>query len=286
MLSILIVNWNTRELLRRCLMSIQEFAPKSPYEIIVVDNASSDGSAQMVADEFPSVRLEKNPNNVGYAAANNQAFRLAKGDLLLTLNPDTEFFDDSLDKLVFPDSDVGCLAAKLVDSPGASPQRSIRRFPRPILMLLEILGLHKGYRALDFDYSRPGEAEQAMGTFVLFRKEALDAVGLMDERFPIFFNDVDLLYRLRLAGWRTWYSPDVQVIHHGGASTKQVRKSMIWESHRSLIRYYWKWYSRWWSWPLLVLFSAVVWLGALVRAGGWDAGSGGLLLSSGCAVLR
>src|SRR5438874_10816212 len=102
MLSILIVNWNTRELLRRCLMSIQEFAPKSPYEIIVVDNESSDGSAQMVADDFPSVRLEKNPNNVGYATANNQAFRLAKGDLLLTLNPDTEFFDDSLDKAVLP----------------------------------------------------------------------------------------------------------------------------------------------------------------------------------------
>lgn len=282
MLSILIVNWNTCEYLGRCLRSIAAHPPKVPFEVIVVDNASKDGSAKMVRSDFPWVQLEASERNVGYAAGNNIAFRRAQGDLQLTLNADTEFFDDSLQTaidLMKGHERAGVLAGKLLDPDRKTVQPSMRSFPTPGAILPEMFGLAKvlprqfrGYRQTDFDYSREREAEQPMGSFLLFRKSALNDVGLMDERFPIFFNDVDILVRLKTAGWSIWYSPDVQLIHHGGGSTKQIPKAMIWESHRSLIRYYWKWYRAWWSAPLLALFSGIVWLGALVRARGWNAG--------------
>ncbi|MCH8274441.1 MAG: glycosyltransferase family 2 protein [Armatimonadetes bacterium] len=283
MLSILIVNWNTKEHLRRCLASIREHAPSEPWEVIVVDNASPDGSADLVKDEFPWVRLIACMKNIGYAAGNNRAFGAAEGDHLLTLNPDTEFFDDSLQRAVETMSgraDAGALAGKLLN-PDRTVQMSLRGFPRPLAIICDALGLGKlfsrnrffgAYRQMWFDYSKAAEVEQPMGTFVLYRREALDQVGLMDEQFPIFFNDVDLLYRIRKKGWKILYTPEVQLIHHAGASTRQVRKAMIWESHRSLIRYYRKWYARWWNLPALFLFDMIVWFAAWVRARGWHAG--------------
>jgi len=282
MLSILIVNWNTCEYLRRCLRSISEHAPNVPLQVVVVDNASSDGSAEMVRAEFPWVELEASDKNLGYAAGNNVAFAMAKGVCQLTLNADTEFFDDSLQVAVDfmkVRTGVGVLAGKLLDANRRTVQHSMRSFPTPGVILPEMFGLAKlfpkkfgGYRQMNFDYSREGEAEQPMGSFLLFRKAALNEVGAMDERFPIVFSDVDFLFRLNNAGWQIWYSPHVKLIHHGGRSTKQIPKAMIWESHRSLIRYYWKWYRTWWSAPLLVLFGGIVWLGAFVRARGWNAG--------------
>jgi N-acetylglucosaminyl-diphospho-decaprenol L-rhamnosyltransferase len=279
MLSISIVNWNTCDLLRRCLESINSHLPTEPCEIIVVDNASSDGSADMVQAQFPSVILLRQNSNVGYAAANNIAIQRAKGEWILLLNPDTAFEDESLEislgRLKALPS-VGALAIKLVGEDGRT-QRSIRAFPRPLPILFEIAGLSKlfprssvfaAYRAPTFNYESEGPAEQPMGTYLLFRKEAIDAVGPMDERFPIFFNDVDLLWRLNRIGWQIWYTPQAHVRHLGGGSTKQVRRAMIWESHISLERYYWKWYSRWWNWPLLLVFSLLLRVGAFLRARG------------------
>jgi GT2 family glycosyltransferase len=123
-----------------------------------------------------------------------------------------------------------------------------------------------------FDYDTEANVEQPMGTFIVYRKDALDECGIMDEQFPIFFNEVDLLYRIHQAGWVIRYTPAVRLIHHGGGSTRQVRKSMIWESHRSLIRYYRKWHLRPWNMPFFWLFFLLIQIGALVRARGWDAG--------------
>ena len=282
MLSVIIVNWNTREHLRKCLRSIAAHRPMEPMEVIVVDNASSDGSAAMVESDFPWVRLEACGQNLGYAKGNNLGFAVAKGEWLLTLNPDTQFFDESLQIAVerlAGKPKAAVLAGMLLDPDGKSVQRSVRSFPRPSAIIPEILGLSKlfpqqfgDYRQVDFDYTKNQEAEQPMGTFLLFRKSALDEVGVMDERFPIFFNEVDLLFRLKKAGWGIWYSPEVRVVHFGGQSTRQIPKKMVWESHRGLIRYYRKWYFKWWSAPLIWLFSAYVWMAALVRARGWDAG--------------
>ncbi|MEA2552266.1 MAG: hypothetical protein QOJ65_442 [Fimbriimonadaceae bacterium] len=286
MLSVLIVNWNTREHLRACLHSIHQFSPIEPFEIIVLDNASTDGSATMVREKFPDVKLLASDKNTGYAKGNNLAFAKAQGEWLLTLNPDTEFVDDSLQRsleILRARPHAGALATRLVHPDGAT-QKSVRGWPSATGMIGDLTGLGirlpdsklGSYRLPDFDYEKEQVAPQPMGTFLLFRREALAAVGdpkkPFDESFPIFFNEVDLLYRMREAGWECLYSPSVRVVHHGGESTKQVRKSMIWESHRSLVRFLKKHYRTPLNAPGLALLAGFIYAAAFVRARGYDAG--------------
>jgi len=282
MLSVLIVNWNTRELLRKCLQSLIQF-PADPMEIIVVDNHSKDESAKMVREEFPQVRLIEAGSNSGYARGNNLAFAAAKGDLLLTLNPDTEFVDDSLLRCLAQFErlpNYGACSIRLVHPDGAT-QKSVRGFPSIAGIFGDLTGLRKFFKPLDsyriaaFDYDREQDAPQPMGSFLLFRRASLAAIGEatrpFDEGFPIFFNEVDLLYRLKVAGHPCRYFPQFKVIHHGGEGTKQVRKAMIWESHRSLIRYLKK-HSRGLERLWLPIATVAIYGGAFVRAKGYDAG--------------
>jgi N-acetylglucosaminyl-diphospho-decaprenol L-rhamnosyltransferase len=308
MFSIVIVNWKTCEHLRRCLSSLETHGLGPEMQVIVVDNASGDGSAEMVASSFPWVRLIALDRNVGYAEGNNVGIAAALGggsdlsdDFILTLNPDVEFFDDSL-RVAFEEMrkrpEVGAMGIRLVDPDGVTTQASLRSFPRPSAIVPEMLGLSRllpgvfgQYRMHGFDYGKSQEVEQPMGTFVLYRVAALlQACGEdrtdrtdktdksnssyfpFDPQFPIFFNEVDLLQRIANAGWKIWYCAGARLKHHGGASTRQVRKPMIWESHRSLVRYYRKWYYRWWKAPLFWLFAGLVYLGAFVRAKGFSEG--------------
>lgn len=278
MLSILIVNWNTRELLHECIQSVERFPPSSDYETIVVDNASTDGSAEMVRENFPNVRLIASQVNTGYAKGNNLAFEAASGEFLLTLNPDTEFRDDSLDRAISvlkTNPRYGVFGARQIGLDG-STQASVRGFPTLGGIAADLVGMKNSYRLQDFDYESEQPAPQPMGTFLLFRREALEAVGdprkPFDESFPIFFNEVDLLYRLQEAGWPCLYSPQIRVIHHGGEGTKQVRKAMIWESHKSLVRFMRKHLLRWWNAPLYWLVFAVIYVGAFARTRGYSAG--------------
>jgi len=285
MLSILIVNWNTKDLLRACLLSLSEHPATNPHEIIVVDNASTDGSAEMVSKEFPFVKLVASAVNTGYAKGNNLGFAEAVGDWILTLNPDTEFVDNSLDIAIAElarNPSAGCLGIKQVGIDGRV-QKSVRGFPTVIGIFGDITGLGRlldgaldSYRLSRFDYEREQCAPQPMGTFLLFRRQALESVGSamapFDETFPIFFNEVDLLYRLKKAGWECRYSPKAQILHHGGESTKQVRKSMIWESHRSLARYLWKHGGKGLRVVGLPFVSVLIFAAAFVRAKGYDAG--------------
>ena len=282
MLSVLIVNWNTRDLLRACLASLREHPATGGMETIVVDNASADGSAAMVRDEFPEAILVASPVNTGYAKGNNLAFARAGGDRLLTLNPDTEVLEGTLDGALSAldrHPAAGAVAVRLVGTDGAT-QRSVRGFPTPLGIAGDLLKVRRGpldaYRLARFDYEKEGPAPQPMGTFLLFRREALVAVGApskpFDEAFPIFFNEVDLLKRLDDAGWPTVYTPAVRVLHHGGESTKQVRKAMIWESHRSLVRYLKKHRGTGLGALALPLVAALVSLAAFVRARGTHEG--------------
>ena len=282
MISILIVNWNTRELLRSCLDSMLKFPPEEPFEVIVVDNASSDGSAEMVAESFPNVKLIASEKNTGYAKGNNLAFANSEGDLMLTLNPDTELTDNSLAKaaaILRAGKDTGCLGVKQIGIDG-KVQRSIRGFPTIIGIIGALFKIRSGafdsYSLTHFDYEKQQEAPQPMGTFLMFKREALEAIGTpqkpFDEGFPIFFNEVDLLYRLKVAGWNCLYTPEAQILHHGGESTKQVRKSMIWESHKSLMRYLRKHHGTGIRSLGLILVAGVVYAAAFVRAKGYDAG--------------
>ncbi|MGV3616997.1 MAG: glycosyltransferase family 2 protein [Fimbriimonas sp.] len=285
MISVLVVNWNTRDLLRACLKSIERFPPSEPFEVIVVDNASRDGSAEMVRKEFPDVRLVEPGRNTGYAEGNNLAFANASGDLLLTLNPDTEFVDDSLDlaaAILRGHAHAGALGVRQVSVDGEI-QQSVRGFPSFIGLVGDLTGLGRryggrwdDYRRSRMDYTEEQWVPQPMGTFLLLRREALATVGdptaPFDTRFPIFFNEVDLLYRLHVAGWRCLYTPRAKILHHGGEGTKQVRKSMIWESHRSLVRYLRKHHGTGLARVGLPFLAAAIFAAAFVRARGYDAG--------------
>ncbi len=285
MLSIIIVNWNTRQHLEKCLRSIAAWPPVTEYEVIVVENDSQDGSAEMVSSLFPTTKLILPGINSGYAKGNNLGFAVAKGDLVLTLNPDTEFEDDSLARAVSrleASPELGSIAIPLI-GPDGEIQASVRGFPSLLGIFGQLTGLDRiwprsafaSYRLPNFNYFTNGFAPQPMGTFVLFRRDALAQVGdpaaPFDENFPIYFNDVDLSFRLDQAGLLCLFVADLHVRHHHGASTNQRRKSMIWESHNSLLRYFKK-HGKGVTKLLLPLLAAAIWVGAFVRAKGYDAG--------------
>ena len=253
-LSILIVNWNTRDLLRACLSSIRQNVTIA-HEAIVVDNDSQDGSAAMVAQEFPEVVLIANNFNAGFAGGNNQAYQKARADWIWLLNPDTEILPGAAERLIEfleVDNRRGAVASALIDAREGHIQRSCRTFPTPAALWAQGSGLARKYpRSRRFGFYKMGhwnmktarEVDQPMASSFLMRRQAIQSIGeLFDEQFPIFFNDVDLCWRLKKAGWQIWYLPEAQVIHWGGAGTSQVRPQMIEESHRSLRRFYEKHY--------------------------------------------
>jgi len=253
-LSICIVSWNTRELLDACLVSIRAIPDRITREVIVVDNASADGTAEMVRINHPDATLIANDANVGYAAGNNQAIAASTGELILLLNPDIVVLERALDTLadfLRGRTQVAAVAPRLALMDGAT-QASCRSFPTPDVVLYEALGLSRlfprsrrfgKYRMTWWDYDDERAVDQPMASALMLRAEVLAQVGEMDEQFPIFFNDVDLCKRLWDAGWEIWYTPRASMVHVGGASTSQVRRRMIDESHRSFIRFYRKHYA-------------------------------------------
>lgn len=251
MLSVLLVSWNTRDLLRACLGSLREHLSEVEHEIIVVDCASSDESAAMVEREFPGVRLLASKQNLGFARGNNLAFEPARGEWVWLLNPDTQVLAGAAQTLVsFLEAhpQVGGVASALVDARDGRFQASCRTFPTPGALWCEASGLARIFpRSKRFGFYKMGwfslrtrrQVEQPMASSFLLRRAAIESSGgLFDERFPIFFNDVDLCWRLQQNGWQVWYEPGARVLHWGGASTSQRRREMIAESHRSLEEFY------------------------------------------------
>ncbi len=277
-LSVIIVNWNTCEYLLGALRSI--YATPPPFEVIVVDNASTDGSADAVAREYPEVRLMVNQQNLGYARGNNQGIEASTGEYVLLLNPDVVLPPGGLERAVGileSRPDVGVLAAKLVSTNGRT-QRSVRGFPYPLTIFFDVTGLARlfsrsrtfsAYRMGWFDYEREAEVDQPMGTFLMTRRRALDDVGLLDEQFPIFFNEVDWCYRAKQRGWKVLYTPEVQVLHYGGGSTRQVRSRMAWESRNSLLRFFRKHYRSLLFLPIYWLAVVTSWIRAALFARAW-----------------
>lgn len=278
-LSVCIVNWNTCDDLRECLTALETHPfGGGEQEVIVTDNASADGSAQMVATEFLDVRLIANATNANFAKGTNQALAAATGDLLLLLNPDAQVTAGTLDALasaLTPPN--GAVAAKLVYADGRV-QASVRGFPEPLSVLYDIVGLSRlfpqsrffaAYRQTFFDYEKAQPAPQPMASCFLILREAYEAVGGMDERFPLYFNDVDWCLRCRDAGFGIWYEPKAVVIHGGGGTTKRVRKAAVWESHRALLRLYAKHYKQKTPRPLYAALTCLATLGAWARTGRW-----------------
>lgn len=253
-ISIIIVNWNVREHLERCLSSLLT-QQGCLFEVFVVDNASNDASAALVAERFPQVRLIANTQNVGFARANNQALLEAKGAVLLLLNPDTILPKDALRRTVqyfAAHTEVGILGCRLQHSDG-SPQRSVLRFPTfcsQALVLLKVqaftqkpLPLQR-YYALDFDYAHDADVEQVMGSFFALRRAVYDAIGPLDKQYFVWFEEVDYCRRARAAGWRVRYTPSITVTHVGAESARQllsIEQQIIF--NRSMLHYFRKHHS-------------------------------------------
>ena len=232
-LSIVIVNWNVREELRNCLASIYRgLRGELPSEVFVVDNASRDGSVEMVREEFPLAKLVENRMNLGFTAANNQAIRRSQGRYVLLLNPDTEVVGDALARMVdYMDThpEVGLIGPQLLASDG-SVQSSRRRFPSLATAFLESTVLQRWFtssRVIRHYYvlDRSDEELQAVdwvaGACLLVRREAIEDVGLMDEDFFMYSEELDWCYRIKRAGWQIIYFPEAKIIHHEGRSSQQ-----------------------------------------------------------------
>jgi GT2 family glycosyltransferase len=249
--SIVIVNWNTRDLLRDCLVSIIRETRQVSYEIIVVDNASRDGSAGMCQQEFPQVTLIANDVNRGFAAANNLAMRVASGRYTLLLNPDTVVLDDAIGRCVaYADgrTDIGVLGCKVLERDGQL-QRTGFSFPSPWTLFLTLSGLcHLFPRSPIFSKPQLGwwdrdsveDLDVVSGMFMLVRREAIQQVGLMDESYFVYAEEADWCFRFAKAGWRRVFYPDAEIIHvdGGGKSTSQVNVRMLVQLQKSLMIYF------------------------------------------------
>jgi hypothetical protein len=257
-LSIVIVNWNVRDLLKSCLRSIypqRNRATGLRFETIVIDNASTDGSVQMVRETFPQVTLIANQNNPGFTGGNNQGMALSRGRYVLLLNPDTEVLDDALTHMVaYMDAhpEMGALGPTLLN-PDGSVQSSRRRFPRPATAFVESTTLQNwfprhrlltNYYALDLPDDAVAEVDWVTGACLLIRREALDQVGPLDDGYFMYSEELDWCRRAKDAGWKVIYYPQARVIHHGGRSSEQVKAFQIARFNRSKIRYFRKHHGR------------------------------------------
>ena len=273
-LAVIIVNWNTRDLLTQCLSSISKEVQTSPgvrIETFVVDNASTDGSAQMVQECFPWVCLIENSENVGFARANNQAICQSCGRYILLLNSDTDVHPGALETLVtFMEAHpkAGAAGARLLNADGTlqpschpmlTPWREFGR-----LILLDKLIHRATYRAEMWKAPSPQRVEVIKGACLLLRREALDQVGPLDESYFFYTEEVDLCYRLAQANWHLWWVPAATVVHYGEASSRQMAEAMYVQLYRSKIQFYrkfggvsrvncYKWLLRLAYWPRLVV---------------------------------
>lgn len=231
--SVAIVNWNVRDLLRGCLASVYRETKGVSFDVLVADNASKDGSVEMLMKEFPQATLMANTRNLGFAAGNNPLIAMAEGEFIILLNPDCELRSDALSamtRVMRADPSIGVLGPHLIGGDGAH-QRSVNGFPTLFSQALIMLKLHLPFRRIpslrryfadDFDYSQAADVEQVKGAAFMMRRAALEEVGTLDERFFIWFEEVDLCKRMIQAGWKVRYTPEAVVMHHGGESFGQV----------------------------------------------------------------
>jgi len=241
-LSIVVTSWNTRDLMRGLLVSLRIHAPSVAHEIIVVDNASGDGTVEMIESEFPEVTLIRNTKNVGFAAGNNLGVERAMGAFLLLLGSDTIVHVRSIEVMyeyLAAHPDVGGAACRLLN-PDGSHQLSVRRFPRLRDAVLTYSGLHRWtsrYTMRGFDFSATSEVEQPAATCLMLRGSAVTH-PLFDERYTILYNDVDLCYRMRERGWRIVYLGSTAITHVGCSSTSQAGSDLRLEMYRNILLYY------------------------------------------------
>ena len=249
LISVVIVSFNTRAHLQRCLSTLFEHLG-SAFEVIVVDNASPDDSAAMVAIEFPGVQLVRNPTNSGFAVAANQGMRRARGDVIVLLNPDSELRSDAFSApadFLRSNGDVGALGIKVLD-PDGTLQLSVRRFPGLEAALFNRYSLFtrffpnnrfsRRYLMTGWDHNSLSDVDWVSGACLMTTRATLDRVGDLDEGYFWGFEDVDFCKRLHEAGLRVVYFPEASVVHAIGASARTVPARALIARHRGMWRYY------------------------------------------------
>ena len=279
-LSIIIVNYNVRHFLWQCLDSVHRASTGLDVEIFVVDNASTDGSIDYVSTSFPNVHYIQNTENVGFARANNQAIRQATGDLVLLLNPDTIIAEESLAECMrfFIDKPhAGALGIHMMNRDGSFARESRRGLPTPATSFYKLTGLchffpthprfGRYYMGHLPEYAE-GQIEVISGAFMMLRREALEQVGLLDEDYFMYGEDIDLSYRIGSSGWECWYSPS-RMLHYKGESTQNTSVRYVHSFYNAMLIFFRKHFARkyWFSW--LFVEVAVVLMGIMVYIRNW-----------------
>jgi N-acetylglucosaminyl-diphospho-decaprenol L-rhamnosyltransferase len=252
-LDIVIVSYRCREMLRDCLTSLREHPPGGPFQIHVVDNASGDGTVETVSVEFPEVDLTPSSENLGFAAANNLAIARSGGDYVLVLNPDTRVTAGALDRLLAlmcARPEVGMCGPRLELEDGTLDHAAKRSFPTPLGALAHFTGIGRrpGAPSVLAQYRAPsvdsGPVDAINGAFMLIRRKALEEVGVFDEGYWMYMEDLDLCFRFARAGWVTWYEPSAKVLHvKAGTSGRHRSARLNYAFHYGMYRFYRKHYA-------------------------------------------
>jgi len=246
--SVVIVSWNTRDVLRDCLQSIREKAGRVTYEVIVIDNHSADGSADMVAEEFPGFLLIRNQTNSGFASANNQGIAISQGRYVLLLNPDTLIRGAAIAKAVhFADAhrDAAVVGCRTYGGSGCM-QYNCYLYPDLLNILLSLSHLQMKFWYHPFlgrsrlgwwDYDSPRQVEAVAGCFMLVRRTAIEQVGPMNDQYFMYSEDTEWCWRFKRAGWKIMYTPDAVITHFGQCSSSQAATSMRLMERQSLLAF-------------------------------------------------
>lgn len=287
-LSIIIVNWNSWSYLEKCLLSIREFGHGVKYEIIVVDNCSSDNSVEKITALFPEVILLKNKTNSGFPAANNQAFAVARGDFFLMLNPDTEVKSNTLQRSLDTlrnNPSIGCLGVKTRKGNGEILLSCARSRPTlwstfcHLFYLDTIFKKNKFHKSIDmgyWDHNDSRDVELLHGGYMMFPKSLYRKIGGLDEKIPMFYEDLEFCCRIKSVGKRIYYLADVEIVHFVGVSCSQSRPAWITNLYCEADYLYFLEYgggrqTAFWyvlmillCFPVRILYSPVIWLGYLI----------------------
>ncbi|MFA5109045.1 MAG: glycosyltransferase family 2 protein [Patescibacteria group bacterium] len=271
-ISIIIVSWNVKDKLRTNLKSLFESSGDFKFEVFVVDNDSTDSSVDMVCAEFPAARLIANSENLGFAQANNQAIKLATGEFILLLNPDMRVQPDTLEKVLAwannnPSATVsGC---KLIDENG-EVIRQVRRFPGffdQLLITLKVPHLIPAavnkYLCADFNYAAAAKVDSIRGAFFLINRENYRKISgsdrpFLDERYFIWFEEVDFCRQVYKLGGEVWYTPAAQCVDYVGASFRQIKRGQGQKYFsESMLKYFQKWGKKWEYWILKIVWGVI-----------------------------
>ena len=246
-LTVVIVSYNVRHYLEQCIVSVRRAAQGIDHQIIVVDNASHDDTVSHLSRRFKdaAITIIESRHNLGFARANNIAIRQTQSQYVLLLNPDTFVAEDSLTQvLAFMDTHpkAGGVGVKMHNADGTLARESRRSLPTPWVSLLKMLGFSRRYYMSHLSWDEPGQIEVLSGAFCMLRREALDQVGLLDEDFFMYGEDIDLSFRIRRGGWENWYVP-AAIVHYKGESTQKSSYRYVHVFYQAMLIFFRKHYS-------------------------------------------